>query len=343
MLSTITLINLFLITAGILYLAKKTFFRKRCLTPLPPGPKPKPIVGNLLDLPPRGVHEWQHWLKHKELYGPISSVSLFGQTLIIVNDVQMAIELMEKRSAIHSSRPRMVFAGEMVGWENSTGLLTYSSSLRTHRKNIHGVIGSKFVISQLHALQDIEVRRFLLRVLENPTDLVQHLRNEAGAIILKVTYGYTIEPHKGDPLVKLIEEGIMQVVLAAVPGAWLVDVIPACTFWLKSTPYGLLIATPVKYLPDWMPGAGFKRTAATWRKTAIEVADKPFGFVKQQMAQRTNKPSYVSKLLAQNDGNLSAEEEHMLKWSAASLYGGGADTVRRISIVLPLFRVINGL
>jgi hypothetical protein len=179
------------------------------------------------------VQEWQHWLKHKELYGPISSVSVFGQTLIIVNDVQIAIELMEKRSAIHSSRHRMVFAGEMVGWEDSTGLQTYSSSLRAHRKNIHGVIGSKWVIAQFHALQDVEIRRFLLRVLENPTDLVQHIRNEAGAIILKVTYGYTIEPHKEDPLVNLIEEAVMQFSLAAAPGAWLVDTIPACMFWLN--------------------------------------------------------------------------------------------------------------
>ena len=36
-----------------------------------------------------------------------------GQTLVIVNDSRLAFELMEKRSVKHSSRPRMVFAGEM--------------------------------------------------------------------------------------------------------------------------------------------------------------------------------------------------------------------------------------
>jgi len=59
----------------------------------------------------------------------------------------------------------------------------------------------------------------------------------------------------------------------------------------------------------------------------MEATDKPFDFVKQQMAQGTNKPSYVSKLFAQNDGNLSLEDEHLAKWSALSLYSGGADTV----------------
>jgi hypothetical protein len=36
---------------------------------LPPGPKPKFLIGNLTDLPKSGEREWQHWLKHKTLYG----------------------------------------------------------------------------------------------------------------------------------------------------------------------------------------------------------------------------------------------------------------------------------
>ena len=45
--------------------------------------------------------------------GPISSVTILGQTIIMVNDRQMSIDLMETRSSINSSRPRMTFAGEM--------------------------------------------------------------------------------------------------------------------------------------------------------------------------------------------------------------------------------------
>ena len=36
-----------------------------------------------------------------------------GQTLILVHDVRLAFDLLEKRSAKHSSRPKQVFAGEM--------------------------------------------------------------------------------------------------------------------------------------------------------------------------------------------------------------------------------------
>jgi hypothetical protein len=45
--------------------------------------------------------------------GPISSITVFGQTIVILNDAEAATDLLDKRSAIHSSRPNMVFAGDM--------------------------------------------------------------------------------------------------------------------------------------------------------------------------------------------------------------------------------------
>ena len=52
------------------------------------------------------------------------------------------------------------------------------------------------------------------------------LSSEAGAIILKIAYGYTIEPHKPDPLVDLADEALIQFSLATSTGAWMVDVMP---------------------------------------------------------------------------------------------------------------------
>lgn len=53
-------------------------------------------------------------------------------------------------------------------------------------------------------------------------------RSEAGAIILKMAYGYTIDPHQRDPLVDIADRGLEQFSLSTVTGAWLVDTIPAC-------------------------------------------------------------------------------------------------------------------
>ena len=81
--------------------------------PLPPGPKGIPILGNVNDLPKPGMLECHHWLKHKDLYGPISSITVLGQTFVIINDAQIALELLRDRSAIHSGRPYMVFSSDM--------------------------------------------------------------------------------------------------------------------------------------------------------------------------------------------------------------------------------------
>lgn len=94
------------------YIIKKLVFTPKKL-PLPPGPRGLPLVGNIGDLPPPGGLEWQHWLKHRDLYGPISSVTVFGQTIVLLHDLETALELLDKRGAKYSSRGRMVFAGEM--------------------------------------------------------------------------------------------------------------------------------------------------------------------------------------------------------------------------------------
>lgn len=93
------------------------------------------------------------------------------------------------------------------------------------------------------------------------------------------------------------------------PGVWMVDVLPF-----------------LRYLPDWLPGVGFKHTARLWKKTLTDVVNNPYMYVKQRMSDHSNEDSYVSKLIEQNLPTLGPEEEHAIKWSAASLYTGGADT-----------------
>lgn len=51
-------------------------------------------------------------------------------------------------------------------------------------------------------------------------------------------------------------------------------------------------------------------------------------FVRKKMKEQQFETSYVSALYERADGKMSAEEEHVLKYSAASLYTGGADTVK---------------
>ncbi|PYH76350.1 cytochrome P450 oxidoreductase OrdA-like protein [Aspergillus uvarum CBS 121591] len=286
--------------------------------PLPPGPPRQPIIGNLNDLPRPGQQDWKHWLKHKELYGPISSLSVLGQTIIILNEARHAVDLLEKRSAIYSSRPQQNFA-EMSGWHNVLGSVKSTDRFRATRKNLHQEIGSNKSVARFDAVQTAEVGRFLMRVLEAPGRLMEHIRKETGAIILKVGYGYTVEPHGRDPLVELADRAMEDFSVAMLPATYLVDYLPF-----------------LRHLPAWFPGASFIRTARGYKKTVTAFSDLPYAFVQHQMHRDTEyTPSFLSNLLQHQPAlplPRGSEAEVTVKWSAASLYAGGADTVSKLGV-----------
>ncbi|RBA19920.1 hypothetical protein FPRO05_09220 [Fusarium proliferatum] len=275
--------------------------------PLPPGPKGLPLVGNLSDLPPPGVFEAHHWLKFKDIYGPISSITVMGQTIIIINNWELASQLLGKKSAKHSSRPKIMMAGEMVGWENSLGFSPYNNRFRTHRKNMARIIGSKRAAAKYDRLQEAEVAHFLLHVLDDPERFIDHIRKEAGSVILKIAYGYTAEPFKEDKLIRMAGQAMDDVTAAGVPGAFLVDILPL-----------------LRYVPDWVPGASFKRLAKKWASELDDLAEKPYAFVKHQHASGKQDNSFLSRLL--EVGESTEEARFTAKWSALSLYAAGADT-----------------
>jgi hypothetical protein len=98
----------------IIYTLGRFFLRKSSHDlPLPPGPKGIPLLGNINDLPKPGILECHHWIKHKDLYGPISSITVLGQTFVIINDADTTVELLSNRAAVYSGRPHMVFSGDM--------------------------------------------------------------------------------------------------------------------------------------------------------------------------------------------------------------------------------------
>ncbi|KAF7595390.1 hypothetical protein BBP40_006384 [Aspergillus hancockii] len=303
-------LNVLVLLAGILgvYILIKP--KNTNAPPPPPGPKGLPIIGNIgKDLPPPGGKDWEHWMKHRNLYGPISSITTVGHTLIIVNDVKVAIELLEKRSARYSSRPKMVMATELAGADIFLTMRNDPAAVRGQRKRMHLQLGSDIALSSYYPQLDVEVRRFLLRTSRKPEDLRDHIHTAVAAIILKLVYGYTVEPNGQDPLIHLVETAAEGFGMINQPAAWLVDSIPA-----------------LKYLPGWLPGAGFKRKAREYRRRFNALADRPFAFVRHQMRKQDFEPSFVSKQIEQAGAQITPEEAEEIKRSAAATYMAGYDT-----------------
>ena len=80
----------------------------------------------------------------------------------------------------------------------------------------------------------------------------------------------------------------------------------------------------MRYLPGWLPGTGFKQTARDMARQLQLTTEQPYEFVKQQMREKKHKTSFLSQAL-ENIGS-DTEMERIHKWSASSMYLGGADT-----------------
>ncbi|KAJ3936904.1 MAG: cytochrome P450 [Lentinula lateritia] len=301
-LNVLTVLDLCFAVVGLIILRR--LFGPKSL-PLPPGPKGLPLIGNILDMPTE--KEWETFAQWGDAFGDICSVTVLGQPLIILSSAKVAVDLLDKRSSIYSDRPVLQMGGELVGWKNTLVLLQYGDRFKRFRKLFHNLIGSHATMRQYFPAQELEAKRFLRKVLAEPDDLQAHVRRLAGAVILRISHGYKVQEHKDDPFVTLANTATEQFSLATSTGQFIVDCIPA-----------------LRHVPDWVPGAGFKRKAKQWAATLIELVEQPHNFVKQQMLAGTASISFTSSMLESKQ--LTEEEEFDLKWSAASLYSGAADT-----------------
>ncbi|KAI1358522.1 cytochrome P450 monooxygenase [Xylaria arbuscula] len=267
-----------------------------------------PILGNIADFPKPGELEWEHWLKHKDTYGPISSVTVFGKTQVILHDAELASQLMDKKSSVYSSRPKFEFS-KLCGIGDMFTFLPYNKELRLTRKFVHLAIGTEKLAGRYLDIQEKETHRCLYRILQEPDLLFDHLKVEAAAIILKIVYGYTVDPHKPDPIVRLVDEAMAHFSASFAMGAWLVDIIPA-----------------LLYVPEWMPGTGWKQVAKEWRGTIRAAMDVPLKFARKRQANGNLEASMASDFYGRKDKNISAELENSFRSSAATVYFGGSDT-----------------
>ncbi|KAI1875920.1 uncharacterized protein JN550_001416 [Neoarthrinium moseri] len=291
--------------ALVVWIARR--IRARSQLPLPPGPKGLPIVGNIHDLPPPGVPEWQHWTKHKDLYGPISSVTALGTTIVLINDQDIAVELLAKRSAKFSDRPQMFFAQHMCGFDSLPAFQGNNEMFRAQRRLMGAQLGSKSSMTKFFPALEFQVRHFLQRLLDRPAELTGHLQMTTGALMLDTLYGYTSSLAAGpDPLITLVNRFMADFSVAAVPGRWLADMVPL-----------------LRHVPDWMPGTGFKAIAREYKQTFDDVKNTPYLYAERKFEQGSAKPSFIRGLLQDRP---TAKEREVIKSAGIGLYSGGTDT-----------------
>ncbi|KAJ7448913.1 cytochrome P450 [Mycena latifolia] len=294
--------------AGVLYLAN-IFFRRDKRLPLPPGPTGLPIVGNILDVPQN-----KPWLAFLAMGAKFNSdilyLNLLGSPTIVLNSVQAAEDLLDKRSAIYSDRPNIVMLTEVSGAGWNMGLMQYGQRWKDVRKVFHQ--GYQASLSSQIPLYQLQAARMLLqRLLHNPDNFPAHLRLMSAQIILAAAYGIDVVSEH-DPYVDIASRAMDAVAKAGVPGSYIA-----------------VQAFPLKHLPSWFPGAGFKRQGKKWSVVQNEMRARPLKFLKDSMAPGTARPSIGSDLIyAMEEAKTTDDpyEQEILKDTLAVLYFGGTDT-----------------
>ncbi|TFY75756.1 hypothetical protein EWM64_g8256 [Hericium alpestre] len=91
--------------ALVVVLTIRSYLQRRRSHPLPPGPTPLPLIGNILSIPSEAPWAtYAQWSRDYE--SDIVSFWNFDQLTIVVNSHAAAKELFERRSANYSQRPR---------------------------------------------------------------------------------------------------------------------------------------------------------------------------------------------------------------------------------------------
>ncbi|KAG6906361.1 hypothetical protein DXG01_014315 [Tephrocybe rancida] len=143
--------------------------------PYPPGPKPSLIAGNSAD-----VTTTLPWLKYTEWakqYGDLVHLRIYNEHVVILNSVEDAIAMLDKRSRIYSDRPAMTMV-DLMGWDFNSGLIRYGDKWRRHRRLYQQNFNKATVRLTQEPTQTVKVHECLNRLLVAPDDFIAHVRTQ---------------------------------------------------------------------------------------------------------------------------------------------------------------------
>lgn len=261
---------------------------------LPPGPVGLPIMGNLHDIP--NSHPWRtHTEMHKK-YGPIFSMQYGLNTVIYLGTYDIARQLLEKRSNIYSSRPRMVMVGECISQGNRSLILPYGEQWRGYRR-LQGAFLSPRMSNTYRELQDVESKQLVHEFLTKD-DFFKRYHRYSSSLTFALAYGKRMPTGQEDE-VKGVER-IMDSLNKAFHANWIVDSLP----FLNKLP----------------------RLLKPWMKIADILGDEEREFFTDIRSPATTRPGYnwCKDILTMKDHK--ALTDLQLSYVIGNTYEAGADT-----------------
>ncbi|KZS91954.1 cytochrome P450 [Sistotremastrum niveocremeum HHB9708] len=290
--------------------------------PLPPGPSPKFIIGNLKDIP--YVDHWKTFANWRGEFGPIVHVRAFGTSLIAISNLKYFNELFDKRGAIYSERPVFTMAGELMSMDQVTTWMSYTKSLRTHRKVDLQALKPE-AVQKYHKLQEFAAAIYLQSLAEDPLNFHHTLRRMAAKVVVAIIYGQPLTADDG--YLKHAAEIMDMLNTAVQPGRYLVDLLPF-----------------LKNVPAWLPFTGFLEEGKLGRKKLMQFIYDPIEQVEREIEDGTALSSIAADLLKELPQE-STEESETLKeaitFAVGTLYGAGEETTFATIAIFILAMALN--
>ncbi|KAF8705610.1 cytochrome P450, partial [Rhizoctonia solani] len=317
--------------AAIVFTVRQRWKRSNSLLPLPPGPPSYPVIEQLLSMPLSSEHTVFDKQGKEIKIGDIISLSMLGNTIVVLNSAQSAVDLLEKKSYIYSDRvcPPMILEPTLMDWRNYVALLPYGDRWREHRRMMHTWL-QKGAAESFQPSQQRQARLLLVRLMDSDSPLDDQLYRTVAATLLRSVYGYELE-RLDDRFVAGAKQAIDNLARAAMSTSdYNSFVLFPSTILIALVYLDFLVnAFPtLARVPDWFPWTQWKQVARSFREQKNSIMNETFQWTKDQIAKGSNEPSIVRSLLESGVSSEISEEEleDYIKHIAIALFGAGSDT-----------------
>lgn len=316
-----------LAVARVLYVR---YVRDKSRLPLPPGPPGEPLLGHLRVIP-SDHPEYQYARWSKEYNSDVLHFSVLGRDIIVLNSVEAARDLMDKKGANFADRPRFALF-EVMGWGITLTFLRWSPRFKLHRK----MLQQSFTQSACKAYRPIQIeesQKAVKAIFSRPAEWELLLRQFSQAVVLRIGFGIHVQ-EKDDPYVKMaidVEEATGE---GGVPGASCVDMFPTLAYVPSAIARLSSLLTPLVHA---------RRTRASIQR----LHDAPWAAVEPSMRSgKASNPSFVnthySKYVANvNQGKPNEASVEDIKGAAGAISIAGGNTTWSTIIVCILNLILH--
>ncbi|KAJ3488107.1 hypothetical protein NLI96_g3079 [Meripilus lineatus] len=302
--------NLLASVLGITLVAILWWYAKRARTSpyKSPGPPALPIIGHLLSIPLHDQAEtYQKWGKR---YGDVLKLNIVGKTLIVLNSEEAATDLLEKRGQKYSDRPRLASV-EVMGWDRHMVWAKYGKEFHMSRK----LFQDQLSLKQCEVFQDRQIRQariMVKNIVKDPTSHRIHMLRFVASVITEVAFGHEISSPE-DNYLQFVEKFTED--LGQLASSRTIELLGLFPF--------------LKNIPQWFPGAGFKRHANLLSKEWEFMETYFCEEVQKELKTGNARPSFLAnhlETLMHSEKHVNDEDINRLKAAAFLMYLAGNET-----------------